>query len=82
MNKLILTVGLLVMAAVSQAEITVDKIIEQANLASFYVGDDGRSDARMIIVDNKDNKQMRQFVILRKDLTDGGSLVADGDCVD
>jgi hypothetical protein len=73
MNKLILTVGLLVMAAVSQAEITVDKIIEQANLASFYVGDDGRSDARMIIVDNKDNKQMRQFVILRKDLTDGGN---------
>ncbi len=47
-------------------------IIERANLASFYAGDDGRSDARMIIVDAKDNKQMRQFVILRKDLEDGG----------
>ena len=58
---------------VSSDAITIDQIIEQANLASFYVGDDGRSDARMIIVDNKDNKQMRQFVILRKDLEEGGN---------
>jgi len=56
-----------------QAETDVAEIINQANLASFYAGDDGRSDARMIIVDAKDNKQMRQFVILRKDVEDGGN---------
>ncbi|MCB1583979.1 MAG: outer membrane lipoprotein-sorting protein [Marinicella sp.] len=56
-----------------QAETSVEEIITNANLASFYKGDDGRSDARMIIVDAKDTKQMRQFVILRKDLEDGGN---------
>ncbi len=52
--------------------VQINEIIRQANLASFYAGEDGRSDARMIIVDNKDNKQMRQFVILRQDLEEGG----------
>ena len=71
MNKILNILMLLLTVMVSQAA-TIDHIISQANLASFYAGDDGRSDARMIIVDNKDNKQMRQFVILRKDLTEGG----------
>lgn len=52
--------------------VEVDEIINKANLASFYAGDDGRSDARMIIVDAKGIKQMRQFVILRKDAEEGG----------
>jgi len=69
---------MVVMSSVSGAQSEADKIstaqiIERANLASFYAGEDGRSDARMIIVDNKDNKQMRQFVILRKDLEEGGN---------
>jgi len=50
----------------------IKRIINQANLASFYAGIDGRSDARMIIVDAKGNKQLRQFVILRKDIEEGG----------
>ncbi len=50
---------------------SVEQIIEQANLASFYAGTDGRGEARMIIVDGKGNKQMRQFVILRKNLQAG-----------
>lgn len=71
MNKLRLILGLLVVTLISQADVTIETIIEQANLASFYAGDDGRSDARMIIVDSHGNKQMRQFVILRKDIADG-----------
>ncbi len=55
-----------------QAEMNVETIIEKANMASFYAGDDGRSDARMMIVDAQGNKQMRQFVIWRKDIEDGG----------
>ncbi len=68
----ILALAALVQAQSLMADITAAQIIKQANLASFYAGEDGRSDARMIIVDNKDNKQMRQFVILRKDLEEGG----------
>lgn len=51
---------------------SVDQIVSNANKASYYAGDDGRSDARMIIVDKDDNKQLRQFVILRKDRVDEG----------
>ncbi|MBA6329033.1 outer membrane lipoprotein-sorting protein [Colwellia sp. MB02u-6] len=47
-------------------------IIDQANLASYYAGDDGRAEARMIIVDENGNRQMRQFTILRKDEKDLG----------
>jgi hypothetical protein len=47
-------------------------IIEQANLASYYAGDDGSAEARMIIVDENGNRQMRQFTILRKDEKDLG----------
>ncbi len=50
----------------------VEKIIKQANLASYYAGDDGSAEARMIIVDENGNKQMRQFTILRKDQQDLG----------
>lgn len=50
----------------------VNAIIKQANLTSFYAGKDGRSDARMTIVDAQGNKQRRQFTILRRDILDGG----------
>ncbi|XQW84604.1 outer membrane lipoprotein-sorting protein [Thalassotalea piscium] len=58
----------------SHAEILTDvnQIIEKSNLASYYPGDDGRTQARMIIVDKQGNKQMRQFTILRKDKADLG----------
>jgi len=47
-------------------------IIDQANLASYYAGEDGSAEARMIIVDENGNRQMRQFTILRKDIQDLG----------
>ena len=47
-------------------------VIEKSNLASYYAGDDGSAEARMLIVDAKGNKQMRQFSILRKDKVDQG----------
>ncbi|WNO08487.1 outer membrane lipoprotein-sorting protein [Teredinibacter sp. KSP-S5-2] len=54
------------------AELTADQIVEKANLASYYAGADGRSQARMKIVDSQGRSQLRQFTILRKDIEDAG----------
>ncbi len=62
----------LTQAAGADEAVDVNDIVEQANLSSFYAGKDGRSDARMTIVDAQGNKQRRQFTILRRDITDGG----------
>ena len=50
----------------------VDEIVARANLAAYYGGDDGRSEARMAIEDAQGRKQLRQFTILRRDQSDGG----------
>jgi len=51
---------------------SVEQIIHKANLAAYYAGKDGRSDARMKIVDAQGRTQLRQFVILRHDVEEGG----------
>lgn len=48
------------------------EIVEQANIAAYYAGDDGRSAARMLIIDGNGNRQQRQFTLLRKDVEDAG----------
>lgn len=50
-----------------------EAIVAAANLAARYAGDDGRSQARMLIKDARGNQQQRQFVILRRDVEDGGN---------
>lgn len=57
-------------AQAEDTELGVEEIISKANRVSYYAGDDGRSDARMMIVDKNGNRQLRQFVILRKDIED------------
>ena len=49
-----------------------DEIVRQANLASYYPGADGRSEARMIIVDAQGREQRRQFTVLRRNRAPGG----------
>ena len=49
-----------------------DAIVVNANLASYYGGDDGRSEVRMIITDGQGRKQRRQFTVLRRDVEEGG----------
>ena len=56
----------------AQAELTANDIINKANLAAVYTADDGKTEARMMIVDAQGNKQMRQFSILRKNIKKGG----------
>ena len=47
-----------------------DAIVKLSEKASYYAGKDGKSLARMMIVDSQGRKQMRQFTILRKDVLD------------
>ncbi|HSM68717.1 MAG TPA: outer membrane lipoprotein-sorting protein [Xanthomonadales bacterium] len=49
-----------------------DEIVHQANLASYYAGEDGRSEARMRIFDAQGREQRRQFTVLRRNVEEGG----------
>lgn len=50
----------------------VAEIVEKANLAAYYAGDDGKARVSMTITDTQGRQRTRQFVILRKDVQDGG----------
>jgi outer membrane lipoprotein-sorting protein len=54
------------------AAMPVAEIVEKANLASYYGGDDGVARAKMVIADSSGRTREREFTILRKDLEDGG----------
>lgn len=63
----------LTLASISSATtLTADDIIIKSNLVAIYPGNDGRAEARMMIVDKQGRKQMRQFSILRRNISDGG----------
>ncbi len=65
--KTFISLGLLALAPhLGATELSAEQIISQANQASFYAGDDGRSQARMRIVDSQGREQLRQFTILRR----------------
>ena len=49
----------------------VAEIVQRANLAAYYPGDDGRARARMTITDRGGRERIRQFTVLRRDETDG-----------
>jgi outer membrane lipoprotein-sorting protein len=51
---------------------SVTQIVERANLAAYYAGDDGRARVHMTITDAQGRERARDFVILRRDVTDGG----------
>ena len=59
--------------SVIAADLTdVNDIVERANLASYYQGNDGRSEVRMTITDGQGREQQRQFTILRLNEEPGG----------
>ena len=74
LHYLLPTITALVLAfgPVANAELSVDEIINKANLAAYYAGDDGKATVDMTITDSQGRKRSRQFVILRKDKEDGG----------
>lgn len=48
-----------------------DEIVVRANEAAYYAGADGRSEARMLITDAQDRRQLRQFTVLRRNVGSG-----------
>ncbi|HIJ66980.1 MAG TPA: outer membrane lipoprotein-sorting protein [Planctomycetes bacterium] len=51
---------------------SVDEIVNKANLMAYYQGADGKAKVKMTITDKKGQARLREFVILRKDIKDGG----------
>lgn len=58
--------------AIAEEALTADAIVDRANLAAFYAGADGRTEARMRIIDAQGREQRRQFTVLRRDVAEGG----------
>jgi hypothetical protein len=50
----------------------VETIVNKANLAAYYQGDDGKAKVRMVITSKQGQTREREFIILRKDVKDGG----------
>jgi outer membrane lipoprotein-sorting protein len=50
----------------------VEEIVQRANLAAYYPGDDGRARARMTITDRGGQERVRYFTVLRRNETKGG----------
>lgn len=65
--------SLLMLFSIAHAsEPTAEEIVNKADLASYYAGDDGRASVTMTITDKQGRERKREFVILRKDKEDGG----------
>lgn len=56
----------------TQAPPDVQTIVNKANIAAYYQGADGRAKVKMTITSKNGKKQYREFIILRKDVKDGG----------
>ena len=51
----------------------VETIVNKANLIAYYQGNDGKAKVKMTITDKKGQSRIREFIILRKDIEDGGN---------
>jgi outer membrane lipoprotein-sorting protein len=72
MGGLLLLVFFLPSVLLGAESLTVDQIVERANLAAYYAGKDGRATVKMVITDAQGRTRRREFTILRYDLEDGG----------
>ena len=51
---------------------SVQTIINKANVVAYYQGNDGKAKVKMTITNKQGQKREREFIILRKDVNDGG----------
>lgn len=67
-----LALSLLLGMSLSAQALSPKEIVTKANEIAVYPGEDGRTQARMMIVDSQKRKQLREFIILRKNVETGG----------
>ncbi|MDD5327325.1 MAG: outer membrane lipoprotein-sorting protein [Phycisphaerae bacterium] len=67
----ILVVLLQVFAAESEIP-DVQTIVDKANVTAYYQGNDGKAKVNMVITNKQGQTREREFIILRKDVKDGG----------
>ncbi|MGM0440230.1 MAG: outer membrane lipoprotein-sorting protein [Chlamydiota bacterium] len=78
-NTLGLLLGALVCGVAGQsaepsaANPDVDTIVNKANHAAYYQGNNGKSHVDMTISDQNGQERTREFIVLREDESDGGS---------
>ena len=79
MKRLFLLSGFLILSAViwtavpAAGEIPeVEEIVNRANKVAYYAGSDGKAKVSMTITDAQGRVRNREFIILRKDASDGG----------
>lgn len=65
---IIFFIAVFIVSSVPAEELNADKIIEMANEASYYSGQDGRADVKMTIKDSSGVTRIREFTILRKNM--------------
>ncbi len=58
--------------AAAQDLTEVGDIVRRANDAAYYAGEDGRARVQMTITDASDRSRVRQFTLLRRNVSDGG----------
>jgi len=58
-------------APVSAQQLSADEIIQRANLASYYAGQDGKADVKMTITAKSGIERVREFTLLRLSETNG-----------
>jgi len=66
--KRVLT-AIILLASVNAFAWTVDEIVNKANQAAYYSGNDGTADVKMTISDTNGGKRVREFRILRKNFS-------------
>ena len=66
------TVALTLLFPLRAWALTAEEIVQRANLASYYAGDDGMARVKMELISRGGKKRYRELTILRKDIEDGG----------
>jgi outer membrane lipoprotein-sorting protein len=76
MRKSITTLAIAVIALFAGATLTAAEdaaaIMQKSHMAYYYAADDGVANVTMKIVNKKGKERLREFVMLRKDLVEGG----------
>ncbi|QBG48327.1 outer membrane lipoprotein-sorting protein [Verrucomicrobia bacterium S94] len=71
MKTVLTAITALALTLGAYAGMTVDEIVNKANEASYYAGQDGKADVEMKIIDKSGAERIREFTLLRMNVKDG-----------